>query len=691
MKMSRRWNCKIIVSLVVLWTSCIGPHALAGGNSVTDQEKVLKELLPMTVEDLMNIEVTSAGKKAQKMSETSAAIFVITQEDIRRGGFRSIPEALRLVPGLAVAQVDASRWAISARGFNGLFNTKQLVLLDGRSLYTPLFGGIQWDVQDTLLADIDRIEVIRGPGSSLWGANAMNGVINIITKPARATEGTYVATGGGNLEQGFVDVRHGGRVGNKGAYRIYGKYFNRNNFLTAAGGAANDAWQQGRTGFRTDWELSSLDAFTVQGDGYLGTIDLTARGTSLTPPLSFTTPITPNVSGGNVLMRWTRTFSPSSNIALQLYYDHIQRDRPDFGIRRHTYDLDFQHRFPFGVRQDIVWGVGYRLTHDKITNSFQQSFIPDEQGIDIINVFFQDDIDLIPKYLRLTLGTKISHNTFTGIEYQPNGRLLWSPHPLHVVWAAISRGVRFPTRSERHVRVNIAASGTSPLLLTSLLGNPQFRSEELLAYELGYRTRMFPEVSIDVAAFYNVYRHVASLRTGSGITETSPAPTHTLIPLQFTNERSAHTYGVEVALRWQATSWWMVSTNYSFLQMQLSPVVSGLVSTFGSQPGSNPKHQIQVRSLLDLPYHLTFDTGLFYVSSLNALGVPDYTRVDVRLAWKPRPDLEISLIGQNLFDNQHPEFTLSGAAAGSPSSEVPRSVYGQVTWAFSTWPFSRTQ
>ncbi len=678
----KRWNHNTLCILLLLWAAHSGNLGFAGAGQAADDEQVVKDLLPLSIEALMDIEVISPGKKKQKLSKTAAAIYVITQEDIRRGGYRSIPEALRVVPGLAVARVDASRWAVSARGFNGVFNSKQLVLMDGRSVYTPLFGGMFWDVQDTLLADIDRIEVIRGPGGTLWGANAVNGVINIITKQATATQGTYFSSGGGNLEQGFVDVRYGGRLGEKGAYRIYGKYFNRDNFRTAPGSAANDAWDQGRIGFRSDWTVSPKDSLTVQGDGYLGSDDQTALNVSLTSPFAFSNLTTVKVGGGNLLMRWKRMVSDSSNLTLQLYYDHTQRDQPNFGIKRNTYDIDLQHRFGLGTYQDFVWGFGYRLSQDSIKSSFRLSFMPNEQNFEIINTFVQDEIHLIPDRLRLTLGTKVSHNTFTGVEFQPNARLLWNPHPHHTVWTAISRAVRFPTRIERTGRLNIAATPTPTLTLSALRGNSSFQSEELVAYEIGYRVKMPPHMSVDVAAFYNVYSRIVSLRRETVTVELTPGPAHALVPLRFSNDVNGNTYGIEVATRWQATSWWKLSANYTWLGMRLSPPPTMLRPGISSQPGNSPKHQFQIRSMQDLPHDLTLDTAIYYVSSLPNLGVADYTRVDLRLAWQPVKGVEVSLVGQNVFDNQHPEFILGGATALAASSEVPRSVYGQLAWSY---------
>lgn len=669
---------------IIILARVVEPSLTWGAINMSQEEQHVKELLTLSIEELMNMDITSVAKKAQPLSDAAAAAYVITQEDIQRSGLRSIPEILRLAPGVQVARVDANRWSISIRGLNGLFASSLLVLIDGRSIYTPTFGGVFWDVQDTLLEDIERIEVVRGPGGTLWGANAVNGVINIITKKAQATQGAYLIGGAGTLERGYGGARYGGKIGEKGAYRIYGKYFNRNHFQKPDGTDADDAWSQGRGGFRTDWNLSTDDTVTVQGDGYVGRMNQTALGVSLTPPFSFSAPNSIDVAGANILMRWDHQFSPASQTTLQLYYDRTERESLFFGEDRDTYDVDFQHRWQWGERQDIVWGLGYRLSRDTVTNNtFRLSFDPTDQDFQIISGFLQDEITLIPDRLRLTLGTKVSHNTFTGMEYQPNGRLLWKPHDLHTLWAAVSRAVRIPTRVDDGIRLNVAGlptAGPPGVAVTRSQGNKDFKSVELVAYEAGYRIQAIPEFSIDLAGFYHVYRGLTSLQREESFIETTPGPTHVVIPARFDNRVNGNAYGIEVATHWQVLENWRVLANYSWLRMRLDPDAGNTGPPIGSQPGSNPKHTFHARSLLNLPYNLAFDTNVFYVSSLPTLSVSKYIRVDVRLGWRPTNSVDVSLVGQNVFDNQHPEFALSGPAALATSTEVPRGGYVQVTW-----------
>jgi iron complex outermembrane receptor protein len=687
LRLSQRFPPSKVAVPVLLALLVQAGAAGAESSTPTEADRLVGGALELSIEELMNMEITSVAKKEQKLSEAAAAVFVITGEDIRRGGFRSIPEALRLAPGLEVAQVDANKWAITARGFNGLFANKLLVLIDGRTVYTPLFGGVFWDVQDTLLEDVDRIEVIRGPGGTLWGQNAVNGVINIITKKAQATQGAYATAGGGNLEHGFTSFRYGGKVGEKAAFRVYGKYFNRNHYNNPDGAAANDAWSQGRGGFRTDWEVSGKDSVTIQGDGYSGDDEQTAMAATLVPPFTSTLPSTMQVGGGNILGRWKHSFSDSSNFVLQLYYDRTQRQQVLFGENRDTYDVDFQHRFQLGGRHDILWGVGYRWTHDRFTDGPSISMNPTLFDFRVVNGFVQDEITLIPARLKLTAGTKISHNNFTEMEYQPNGRLLWTPHAQHALWASVSRAVRFPTRVEEAGSVNIAGMplpfppGTA---LSTIFPNTNFKSEEVLAYEAGYRSQLLPSLSVDVAGFYNVYRRLQSINSlGAPFLETTPPPPHLVIPFQFANGINGNSYGIEVVTNWQATPAWKLTANYTWLQMRLEP--DGSAGTGGGnqfQPGFNPKHQFRIRSQYNLPHNLELDTGVYYTSHLPDLNVPSYTRVDLRLGWKPTKHLELSVAGQNLFDKEHAETAPPIGGSIVSTSEVPRSVFGQITWRY---------
>ena len=410
-----------------------GAQVAAGGGAGRD-------LAEISLDELVNLKVTSVSKKPENLSHAPAAITVITGEDIRRSGATTIAEALRLAPGLEVARQDSVSWAISSRGFNDIFANKLLVLVDGRSVYTPLFSGVYWDVQDTLLEDIDRIEVIRGPGAALWGANAVNGVINITTKTAKETQGGLVTGGGGTEERGFGSVRYGGKINDQSWYRVYAKYFNRDDSAMPAGGPAGDEWDGLRGGFRVDWEHSPPNLLTLQGDIYSGTEHQRYALATPTPPYSSLQPQKIQVAGGNLLGRWTHTFNEDADLRFQTYYDRTQRELEIFKEDRDTFDLDLQLHHPFGERQDIVWGLGYRHTDSyNLKSNFNLSFVPTDRKTEEYSALVQDEISLVRDRLRLTIGSKFEHNDYTGFEIQPSGRLLWTPHPRHSAWASISR------------------------------------------------------------------------------------------------------------------------------------------------------------------------------------------------------------------------------------------------------------
>lgn len=640
------------------------------------------DLTQMSIEDLMRIEVTSAGKKEQKLSQTAAAVYVITQEDIRRSGATSIPEALRLAPGVEVAQINANVWAISIRGFNFRYASKLLVLIDGRSVYSPLFSGVFWDVQDTLLEDVERIEVIRGPGATLWGANAVNGVINIITKRASDTQGGLLTAGGGTYDRGFGGIRYGGTLGAKASYRVFAKYLKRSNLADALGKDAHDSWDMLRSGFRSDWVLSERNSLTLQGDIYHGAELEHFAFVLLSPPFSQTVIDDTHAGGGNLLLRWKHLLAGGSEMALQLYYDRTDHASVSERQIHDVFDLDFQHHIRLLGRHDVVWGGGLRSTHEKTRGSFDVSFDPPNRTLWLFSGFVQDEITLLPDRFRLTLGSKFERNDFTGLEVQPSLRLLWTPHPRHALWAAVSRAVRTPSVGEQSVRLNAAAfpDGGGMPALVAFFGAPRFQSEDLLAYEFGYRVQPRKQFSLDLAAFYNIYHHLASAEPALPFLEISPTPPHLVFPIQLGNRLRGTAYGVEVAASYAPVRFWKLSGSYSWLRSQLRPDAANPSISSLSLPGDNPQHQFQLRSSLSLLRNFEFDTSLFHVTPLTAQGIPDYTRLDARLGWHPAERLELSLGLQNLLDARHPEFPSTlGIQA---SAQVKRSFYGKVTWRF---------
>jgi iron complex outermembrane receptor protein len=593
--------------------------------------------------------VTSVSKRAEKLSETASAIQVITGEDIRRSGASSLPEALRLASNLEVAQVDSRQWAISARGFNSTSANKLLVLIDGRAVYTPLYAGVFWDVQDTMLEDIDRIEVISGPGATLWGANAVNGVINITTRSAKDTQGLLLLGGGGTELRDFGAFRYGGALASNVFYRVYGKYFDRDSAVLPSGQDATNNWRMGQGGFRLDREDSDVNLLTLQGDVYSGRIAQAGLDDTA-------------VSGGNVLGRWTHRMSLDSDFKLQFYYDRTHRFVPGtFTEDLNTYDADFQHRALLGERNDIVWGLGYRLLDDKVGNTPALAFLPAKVTRQVFSAFGQDEIALVKDRLHLTLGTKIEHNDYTGFEFQPSGRLAWFVSQGQTVWGAISRGVRTPSRIDRE----LYAPGGPPFFL---VGGTNFGSEELLAYELGYRLQPIQRLSLSLAGFYNDYDNIRSVEQVS-----PPAP----LPIALGNGQRGNSYGAEFTADYRATDRLRLRAGYTELQIHIRPKSGSTDVSKGSVESSDPNHQFFLRSSLDLPGHFQFDAALRYVTHLANQGVPAYAELDARLAWEPIPKLEFSIVGQNLLHHRHPEF---GAVAAR--QEIERGVYGKALWRF---------
>ena len=600
------------------------------------------ELTELSLEELMNVEVTSVSKKPERLSDAAAAVYVITREDIRRSGYTSIPEILRLAPNLQVARVSASTYAISARGFNSTSANKLLVLIDGRTVYTPLFSGVFWDVQDTLIEDIERIEIISGPGGTLWGSNAVNGVINIITRQSQDTKGALVNLGEGTEERG-AGVRYGAKLGEDATLRIYGKGFYRDNTVRGDGTGVQDAWKKGQVGFRTDWGRGS-DAFTFQGDGYTGTIAQVGDNVS--------------ISGANLLARWNRALQDGSALKVQAYFDRTRRIVPGtFGELLDTYDIDAQHRFQWGTRNEIVWGGGYRLMHDAVTNSAVLAFLPNVKSLQLINVFLQDSIALRER-LQLTVGTKLESNSYTGWEVQPSARLAWKVRDDTLLWSAVSRVVRTPSRVDRDFFVFVPTF--------QIAGGPDFKSEKLIAFEIGYRAQPVPHASLSISTFYNVYDDLRSIELGPG----------GAMPFTLTNQMEGHTYGVETWGSYRVLDWWRLSAGYNYLKENLG-FKAGSRDTNIAALGNDPAHQFSARSAMNLANNLEWDAGLRVIGALGSPDVPKYVTLDTRLGWAFMKGVELSLIGYNLLDHDHPEF---GAAA--TRSELARAFYARIVWSY---------
>ena len=642
----------------------------------------------------MNVRVTTVSREESTIGESPAAIFVVTPEMIHRSGATNIPEILRMVPGLEVAHIDSSKWGVSSRGFNTRFANKLLVQVDGRTVYTPVNGGVYWDTVDYVLEDIARIEVIRGPGASVWGANAVNGIINIITKTAQETQGVLWTAGGGTEERAFTSFRFGGVVGDNMYYRVYGKWLEHDRGFNLEGNAHDD-WRTGRFGFRLDWKPRTDDTITFQGDyyhGLLGRRDF--RASPETPPTFIRTNTEDEEpSGGDVLFRWTHQLGKDSNWVLQAYYDYSDRrgTAGTFGFSVNTIDVDFQHQFPLGDRQKVIWGAEYRLTEifwKGSANGFDRGLAlgPDRAFVqrNLFSVFLQDEIKIVADRLFLTLGSKFEHNEITGFEFQPTARLLWTPTKRQSVWAAVSRAVRTPTFLDNDLQLATLPLAPGQPFFGQLRNNHDLNSEEVIAYELGWRAQATDKLSFDAALFFNRYDKL--LVSQPGIPAVDPATRALLLPLDATNGEDADTYGIELAATWQIANWWRLYGQYTYLNMNLHadqklPPASRAGAELVEK--QSPQNQFYIRSSWDLPGHVEFDLIGRYVDNLTGFTprIKSYVTMDVRLAWKPRDNLELAIVGQNLLDNQHPELGTSPLIR-SPLVEVERSIYGMVTLKF---------
>ena len=633
-----------------LWRGCASATVVAAGAvSFGAQDLSLLDLKKLSLEELVEQEVTIASRRPQQAGRVPSAVDVIGQEQIRRSGALTIPDVLRLATGMHVAQSDRHTWAITARGFNAGSATanKMQVMMDGRSLYSPLFSGVFWDAQHYLLEDIERIEVVRGPGATMWGANAFNGVINIITKEAEQTQGVLVMGGGGTEAHGFGGVRYGGELGERTFYRAYATVLNFDDLSLPNGGGAGDDWMLGQTGFRADSALAGNNYVTLQGDYYSG--EFGRRGAT-----------DGRMGGGNLLGRWTHEFAEDSELVLQAYFDKTHRNIPGlFEENRNTFDLDASHSFLIGERNAVIWGVNYRLSSDKIGNPNPGvlAFVPSERNLQLFSAFVQDEITLVEEKLTLTVGSKFEHNDYTGFEVQPSARLAYTPTEDQTFWAGVSRAVRTPSRIDGDFRVPGVVMNDEP---------GAFHAEELLALEFGYRVQPVNWFSLDLAAFYNDY---SDLRSFEPVAGGDPVAR---------NELEGHAHGVEIGAHLHVFEPWRVRASYTWFDPDLEFTDESRAVLPASTEGNDPSHMFKVHSSLNLPFNLEFDQVLRYVDELPDPHVPAYLELDLRLAWLAREGLELAVIGRNLLDDQHPEI-----GANSPfRPEIERSVYGKVTWRF---------
>lgn len=643
-------------------------------------------LANLSFEQLSQIQITTAAKRSESVANTAAAVTVLQGDDIIRSGATSVPEALRWVPGLDVAQINAAEWAITSRGFNGRFSNKLLVMVDGRSIYTPLLAGVYWDAVNPMLEDLDRIEVVRGPGGALWGANAVNGVINILSKSAKETPGGLAYGGGGTEKQVLGGARYGFTLSEQSWLRVYGKYELTDDSRWPNGASGNDGWDNYQGGFRFDAEPSAQNQFTLQSDFMTGERDRLSPLVTAAGVVTLNQPV--DVNGANLLGRWTHDFSAESKFTLQSYYDHTWRDSVVTEETRDTFDVDAQHNWQFGQRQMITWGLGYRWSGDRTASLTASGFVPQDYNFQLASAFVQDEITLVADRLKFTVGGKLEHNSFTGLELQPGVRLLWTPSERQTYWASVARAVRNPNRADTGANFDAyyVPPGPSPAnpsafpLLIRATGNPNIDSETLIAYEAGWRMQVTPKISVDVATFFNDYTDLilGSPDPAATFFEATPAPPHLVTPVVLLNSAKAHSYGGELALTWQPVERVRLAPFYSYLQVDAEQTVAGSRS-LTTLEDSAPRHQLGLRSSFDLSRKLKLDVNLRWVDEVPAYNVPSYFAVDARVAWNIHDGLELAVTGQNLTDNQHAEF---GAQTIEPRYELERGVYAKLTWRF---------
>ena len=647
------------------------------------------EITQLSIEDLLKMEVTSVSRKSQRLTDTAAAAFVITADDIQRSGATSIPEALRMVPGLDVAKVGGGHWAVSARGFNGRFAQKLLVLVDGRSVYSPLFSGVFWEAEDVMLEDLDRIEVIRGSGAALWGANAVNGVINIITKKARMTQGTLVSAQAGDVERGIVAARQGAKIDDDTSYRFWAKGMSRAESTSTDGGNGFDTTRAERAGIRVDRERADGTRLSVIGNLSRNTTGELLFAPNLAPPYITPTPVKQTNTDASILGRYDWALAGSSQATLQAFLGHSTFDESIAREDRTTLDVDFQNRRVLGSGHDLIWGASYRRTQDHFTGTgLFLSIEPEHRSYQLFSAFVHDEIEIVPERWRVIVGSKFEHNSYTGLEIQPNLRLLWTPSATDTLWAAVSKAARTPSRAERdaHVTLDVIPPGSAqnpgPLpVLDQIVPNQDLKSEKVIAFELGYRTQLGSALSLDVATFQNEYRDLrAGVSLGAQPVFSGPIP-YVETFTQTANTLRATSRGLELALDWHPTDWWRVQGAYTYFRM--SSVRTGDVGNDSAADlieGTVPRHQVSLRSSMNIGNAHQLDAWLRRVGGLPYSDVPAYTELDLRYAWRISRRFEVSLVGQNLLAARHNEFVSD--LLPSQRLDVSRGGYVKLRWQF---------
>ncbi len=636
------------------------------------------DLAGLDIDELARIQITSVSRRAEPIAEATAAVTVLTREDIRRSGAMTLPDVLRLVPGLQVARVGTRDWAVSARGFNQQSANKLLLLVDGRSVYSQIFAGVFWDAVAFPLDEIDRIEVIRGPGATMWGANAVNGVVNVVTRSAAASAGGRVSLAVGNELNARVGARYGTRIGSTDI-RINGGLRDSEPSFLADGSRAVDDWAFAQLGFRADGELSPRDRWTLQGEAHRGTGDHRLLLPTSTPPYTELVVDELKVDGFDLLGRWTRELGDEAGLQVQAYFDRARREQtPLFGTMTvNQLDLDAQHSVRVG-RHEVLWGAGFRVLADEVTGARAMSWVPASRTTHLWTGFIQDEIDLVPRRFGITVGSKFEHNDYTGFEIQPNLRAIWRPGARHSVWAAVSRAVRTPSRIDADAFAN-AAVPNSPAQLR-LVGSDDFGPETLVAWEAGYRTQPAVSVSLEAAVFYNDYDDLRTIAPGAPLPPEGDDP-RPVIPFHVANDAYGRSYGFELAGVWRASRQVRLRASYARLEVRTA-IRDGAPasSTPETRDGFDPEHELTVWTSFDLPAAIELDLIGRHVSELRARGIPDYTTANVRVGWQPVSRLELSLIGEDLLEKRHAEFP--SIAYIPDDREIGRRAMVRALWRF---------
>jgi iron complex outermembrane recepter protein len=658
-----------IFAVLLLWL--VGATHLMAQSETSQNIEPLKRL---SLEQLAQTEVTSVNKEAVPAFQTPAAISVMTHDEIVRSGARTIPDLLRLIPGVEVGQADSSEWAIGVRGFQGKLSRAVLVLIDGRSVYTPLFAGVYWDMQDVMIDDIERIEVIRGPAGTIWGSNAVNGVINVITRNARDTHGMLLTVGGGNWQRGFADWRYG--AGNdRLSYRVWGKVFDRGPQYHSDGNNFDD-WRRGHVGFRIDWQASDRDAVTIQGDGYGAEAGQSVRLALYSPPSNPVVNGDRRFNGQDIMTSWRRVLAPGSDIQIKSYYDRTQREELNYKEVRHTFDADFVHHLAWR-RQDITWGVGTRISPSAFTQKVPTlDFVPPDSTHSIFSAFFQDDIVVVRDRVNLTLGTKLEHTTYSGFDYQPSVRVAWTPDPQHTLWGAATRAVRSASRIEDGLNLTALFSATGPVY-ARLIGDGKFEPEKLMGYEVGYRNYITSRGFIGVALFHNRYDDLMSAESRPTQVENTPAPAHLVLPLDIRNGLTAQSTGGELTGLWDVHERVRLRVSYSYVSPDAkTKTTSNDAFTVPQLEGNTSRHKVVIQDSISLPRQFELNLTYRYVSRIRAQPIAGYSTADVRIARPIGRQFAVEVVGRNLLQPYHAEYE----GNPGPTVGIRRSGFVALTW-----------